>query len=134
MHGSAALTYSVSVVATAALFNLVLTARIMLRRAETKIPDGPGDDALLYGRIRAQANFHEFVPMLLALLVLLAFEGANVRWLYGIAGLLLVLRLSHIVGMDRPSPNAFRSVGALGTWLLTAAIPAWALIACSSSL
>lgn len=133
MHGTSALTYSVNIVAAAALFNLTLTVRIMLRRAATKIPDGAGDDALLYGRIRAQANFHEFVPLLLALLSLLAFEGADVRWLYGMAALLLVLRISHMLGMDRQSPNAFRSVGALGTWLLTGVIPVWALIACSST-
>jgi uncharacterized protein len=127
MSNPQAIQFAITIFATCVLFNLVLTARIMLRRLATRIADGHGDDPLLYGRVRAQANFHEFVPLLAVLLAMLAFKGVGIHLLYGASLILLVLRLLHMLGMDRPSPNVLRTVGANGTWLLTALVAVWAL-------
>ena len=48
----------------------------------------------------------------------------NKEW----AVLIIVARISHAIGMDRPSPNPFRVGGTAGTWIVLLVLSVWLLI------
>jgi hypothetical protein len=109
------------------LLFLVLSIRVVRVRGQAKVSLGDGGDQNLLSRIRAHANFAEYVPMLLILLALCEYiTGPNVL-VKGLGGLIVVARCAHAFGMPRPAPNVFRLVGALGSWLALLVLSAWVL-------
>lgn len=109
------------------LLALWLAARVTQLRMRHNISLGDaGNDALL-GRMRAHANFAEYAPLFLILLALLELAHGAVSWLW-IAGAVFVLaRVAHLLGMDRPAPNALRIAGTMLTWLSLGALSGMAL-------
>ncbi|WP_439532742.1 MAPEG family protein [Polymorphobacter sp.] len=106
-----------------------LSMRVVRVRLSSKVSLGDGGDSVLLGRIRAHANFAEYVPFLLVLLLAIELSlkaTPNTLWLAALA--LPVVRLAHAIGMDRPAPNNYRAAGALGTWVLIAVLSVWALV------
>jgi uncharacterized membrane protein YecN with MAPEG domain len=122
----------VATLVSAGLCGLVflwLSVRVVRVRLSAKVSLGDGGDALLLSRIRAHANFAEYVPMLLVLMLAIELSlkaTPTTLWLPALA--LPLVRLAHAVGMDRPAPNPFRAAGALGTWVMLAGLSVWALI------
>ena len=118
--------------ATAALLSLLyvlLIVRIGQLRWKHKVSIGDGGQADLLMRMRTQANFAEYVPLILILMGLLEGAGAN-RQVLAVSGTLLVLfRILHYMGMPRKAPNPFRAIGAAGTVFLLIAGAIWGLIA-----
>lgn len=110
------------------LIYLVLSYRVSQTRMAEKIAMGDGGNANLIARMRTQANFGEYVPIILILMALIEFEtGYSV--LLGIVSAVLILgRVLHAVGMNRPSPNPFRVSGTAGTWITLLILSAWGLI------
>ncbi len=111
-----------------AVVNLWLSIRTGQVRRAAQVSVGDGENALLKARMRAHANFIEYVPMALILMALIDSSGANSRllWLFGIA--LVIGRIIHPFGMERPSPNPFRVTGIMLTYLVTVALIVWAII------
>lgn len=110
-----------------ALVYLVLIVSVGRLRGRHKVSIGDGGHADLLMRMRTQANFIEYVPLLLVLMALLEGAGANRRVL-AVAGTLLILfRILHFLGMPRPVPNAFRATGAAGTIFMLAGAAIWGL-------
>ncbi|WP_439546197.1 MAPEG family protein [Sandarakinorhabdus sp.] len=110
------------------LIFLGLTWGVVARRVSGKIMIGDGGDAQMLQRIRAHANFTEHVPLILILMAAVELaSGHGSPLLWGAGGLLVVARIAHAIGMMRPSPNPFRAVGALASWLLILALSLWAL-------
>ena len=103
------------------ILSVVLSFRVTLARAKTKvlIGDGvgaPGTETLL-SRIRTHGNFIEHVPLALILLGGVEVSGAS-RLTCGVfAAMLIASRLMHAVGMPMSAPNVFRAGGAILTWL-----------------
>lgn len=86
--------------AACALINLWLAIRVgQVRRAE-RISIGDGGNERLIARMRAQLNFAENAPFVLILLGLVELAVGTQWWLWGIAGLFVVARLLHPIGMD----------------------------------
>lgn len=110
------------------LILFVLSLRVVMVRGSAKVSLGDGGDSILLGRIRAHANFSEYVPIILILMGLIeSHTGAGVG--IGVVGITLVLcRIAHAFGMGRPAPNPGRLVGALGTFILLAVTSVWALV------
>ena len=110
------------------LIYLVLSYRVSQTRMSEKIAMGDGGNADLVARMRTQANFGEYVPIILILMALIEYEtGYSV--LLGIVSAVLILgRLLHAVGMGRPAPNPFRISGTAGTWIVLLVLSLWALI------
>jgi uncharacterized membrane protein YecN with MAPEG domain len=74
---------------------LALTAGVIRLRRGRRVDMGDGDDLLLRRRLRGHANFAEYVPLGLLLLLLLE-QGAWPFWLLHLLGLtLLAGRLAH---------------------------------------
>ena len=78
-----------------ALWFLVLSARVVQRRTSAKINLGDGGDAEMQRRIRAHANFAEYVPLLLVLLGFLELRHQSIYLLHALGATLLVARLLH---------------------------------------
>ena len=86
---------------------IYLSYRVIARRRSEKIAIGLGGNSALERAARVQANFAEYVPLALVLMLLAEIAGTP-RWLLHIAGLaLLAGRLSHAWGVSR-SPEDFR--------------------------
>lgn len=109
------------------LLYLVLSYRVSQGRMGAKVSLGDGGNAALQARIRAHANFSEYVPLILVLMAVieLARGAGALLWLLGLA--LIVSRILHAVGLGRPAPNPYRMAGTAGTWLLLLITSLWAL-------
>lgn len=110
------------------LLYFVLSLRVGMVRLASKVSIGDGGNDLLLSRIRAHANFAEYVPICLILIA--AIEASwtvspKGLWLAGLA--LVIVRVSHAVGMTRPAPNPYRVIGAAGTWLTMLGLSLWAI-------
>ena len=108
-------------------FYLVLSARVSRGRMRYRVSLGDGGNQDLLARMRAHANFIEYVPLLLILIGVLEISSADPVALAAGGGLLVVFRLMHVIGIPRPAPNIFRFVGASGTYLLLLAASIWGL-------
>ncbi|HEX9447539.1 MAG TPA: MAPEG family protein [Dongiaceae bacterium] len=104
-------TTSVYAILLAILF-LVLSVRAMLGRHRARVPFGEGASEELRRRLRAHANFAEYVPISLILMALLELQGAGSIVLNVIGLLLLAGRLAHAYGISRiPEHPRSRSIG-----------------------
>ncbi len=110
------------------LILFVLSYRVIAVRASAKVSLGDGGDPLLLSRIRAHANFAEYVPIILVLMGVIETD-VGPGPLLGVIGVALVLcRIAHAIGMNRPAPNPGRMVGVAGTFLILLALSIWALV------
>lgn len=99
--------------AAAALINVWLIVRIERLRFSDKVVHGDGGHALLARRMRAQSNFIENAPLVLILIAVIELAGSGALWLAVVAGLFVLGRVAHGLGMDSPKPNPLRALGTL---------------------
>lgn len=115
------------------LILLVLSVRVSMVRVAAKVNIGDGGDLKLLSRIRAQANFVEYVPLILVLMGMVEANVAAVErqpsLTLGVLGISLVLcRVAHAWGMSMPAPNPGRMVGTAGTFIILTVLSVWALV------
>ncbi|MEN8718684.1 MAG: MAPEG family protein [Oceanococcaceae bacterium] len=79
---------------------LLLTARVIRGRQTKSINLGSGNDADMERRIRGHANFVEYVPMILLLMLLLELSQVNALLLHGVGLALLAGRILHGVALS----------------------------------
>ena len=109
------------------LLNLWLSIRTGMLRVRGKASIGDGGDPLLLARMRAHANFVEYVPMALILMALIELIVGHSTILWAVGSLLVVGRLIHPFGMERAAPNPFRVGGILITYLVTLGLVGWGI-------
>jgi uncharacterized membrane protein YecN with MAPEG domain len=78
-----------------AIWYLVLCVRIIQYRGKAKINLGDGGDAHMFRLQRAQANFGEYVPLLLLMMGFLELSHWSVYVLHALGVGLLLARLLH---------------------------------------
>lgn len=127
MHIAAAPQITLIIAAALALLNVWLGIRIVRVRVSQKVSLGYGEVPGMEGRCRAHANFNEYVPMALILMGLIEMNVGASRWLWVIGALLVVARVVHPFGMDRPTPNNYRAAGAGLTFLSMLLLIGWAI-------
>jgi hypothetical protein len=110
-----------------ALLLLVLSARVIQARGQTKVFMGDGGNELMIRRMRGQANFVEYVPMALILMALLEYRGSAPWLLHALGVTLLVARLLH--GYTFAFAKHFPP-GRFGGAVLTQAVIGVAALAC----
>jgi uncharacterized membrane protein YecN with MAPEG domain len=113
------------------LLFLVLSYRVVQVRQSAKVELGDGGDTLLLARIRAHANFAEYVPICLILIgvVEISYDEAPFA-LWGVGLALIVVRIAHALGMAKRGANAARIIGITGitgTWAVMLALSLWAI-------
>ena len=84
----------------AALVNFWLSWRVAQVREAEKIWVGDGGNARLVARMRAQLNFAEYAPVVLLLIALIEWARGTHWWLAVVAGLFVLGRVLHGLGMD----------------------------------
>lgn len=109
------------------LIFVVLSFRVVRVRTSAKISLGDGGDQTLLSRIRAHANFAEYVPLLLILLALVEYINGTNDLVKAIGTLIVVSRIAHAIGMARHGANIFRVVGAVGTLSALMLLSGWVL-------
>lgn len=109
-----------------ALLFLILTYGVIAGRLTKRIAFGTGGHDDMTKRVRAHANFAEFVPLALLLVMFSEMQAAPL-WTIHLAGLLLVLsRLLHAWGIYHPVlDNWQRKAGALSTHIVILAAALW---------
>ena len=119
------LTYTLMFAVAFALINLWLSFRTAKTRIGSKVMVGDGGNPLLTARMRAHANFLEYVPLALILIGLIEMRVGASRLLFGLGIALVLARIAHPYGMERPAPNPYRAGGILVTYAVTIALMVW---------
>lgn len=103
----------------------ILTLWVVGGRGQFNVMHGDGGRTELHRRIRAHANFAEFVPLILVLVGLLEVGGASATRIHWLLAPLVVARLMHPVGMVAREHSvqqyAFRAPGAVVTLIVLVA-------------
>lgn len=124
------MTLAATLAAAAALgtIDLWLGLRIFRMRLRDEVLIGDGDDDVLSGRMRAHANLVEYAPFVLALMALIELARGTSPTLWVTAGIFVVARIAHPIGMDLRHSNVARAGGAILTWLVLAFLSGWAAL------
>ncbi|KAF1695625.1 hypothetical protein CSC62_10415 [Pseudoxanthomonas jiangsuensis] len=111
------------------LLYLLLSLRVVLRRKSSRIGIGTGGDTALALRVRVHANFAEYVPLALLLLLALLELSGTVAWFVWACGLILLLaRVLHAIGLGGSAGYSFgRFGGAVLTFAVLLAMAAMGL-------
>ncbi|WP_150291244.1 MAPEG family protein [Sphingobium estronivorans] len=118
---------TLTLAAACALLNMWLGIRCARIRLSASTLHGDGGHALLARRMRAHANFTEYVPMTLILFGLVELATGASMGLWGAALVLVVARIGHGFGMDADEPTIGRAGGALMTWAVMIGLAVTAL-------
>jgi uncharacterized membrane protein YecN with MAPEG domain len=93
-----------------ALLFIYLSVRVMRARQMAGVAIGTGGNPRLERRIRVHANFAEYVPLALVLLVLLEMRGNAAWYLHVLCLALLAGRAAHAYGVSQ-EPDDMRMRG-----------------------
>ena len=114
--------------AACAIVNIWLGSRIAAYRKAFAVSVGDGGHEPLLRRMRAQANFVEHAPFVLILLAGLELSGSNRIALAIIAGVFIIARVLHGLGMDGGDRKQFRMYGMITSSLVTLTLTVWAIL------
>ena len=112
------------------LLLIALSIRVIRLRREHRVGLGTGEHPELLRAIRVQANFTEYVPLALVLLLLLELSHRVPVWALHLLGLLLFIgRIAHAVGVSRSAgTTAGRAIGIGCTFTMIVASAVWLLV------
>jgi uncharacterized membrane protein YecN with MAPEG domain len=110
--------------AVLALWFVVLSLCIISRRRSAKVSLGDGGNPLLQRAIRAQANFAEYVPLALLLLLVLELSRFSIYLVHAVGITLLVARLLHGYAMAFRAEFRFGRVWGAGLTFLVLIVEA----------
>ncbi len=106
-----------------------LSFRVVQIRQSARVSLGDGGDELLLSRIRAHANFAEYVPICLILIAAIEVSDTTSPPALYAAGIALVaVRAAHAIGLAQGGPNRWRVAGTAGTWTIMVGLSLWALV------
>ena len=108
-----------------ALLNIWLSVRVGQVRRSEQISVGDGGNERVVRRMRAHANFSENAWIVLLLVLVLELSVGTSVWLWVAAGLFVLARVGHGLGMD--GWYAGRAAGTAITFLLEIALGLWAI-------
>ncbi|GAA4041521.1 MAPEG family protein [Parerythrobacter jejuensis] len=103
--------------AAAALINFWLALRIGQLRLKQKVVHGDDAGGPLTRRMRAQLNFVENTPFVLVLIAAIELTGKGSPWLAYVAGIYMLGRIAHGIGMDGETGTKPRQIGVIVTML-----------------
>lgn len=114
--------------ALAALINLWLAIRCGRARVKGKVLHGDGGDATLSKHMRAHANYVEYTPFALVLIVLLDLLDQDGWLLAGSALAYFAARIFHGIGMQADKEGLPRGIGIGVTMLCLLGWSVWAVL------
>ena len=100
-----------------ALLYLGISGWVIRVRVQQKVYAGDKGDPVMANAMRLHANFAEYVPLALILLLLAEMQGAPALALHGLGAALLLARIMHALGMaSQPHKSPLRGGGAVLTF------------------
>jgi uncharacterized membrane protein YecN with MAPEG domain len=121
-------TPSIFYAAVLGLLLIALSAQVVLARRRYRVRLGAGSEEGMQQAMRVQANFAEYVPLAVLLLVLAELNRLPTVAVHVAGSLLVVSRLLHAWGLSRHPGRSFgRFWGTAGTWLVIAGLSLWLL-------
>ena len=116
------------------LLLITLSTQVVLARRRYRVGLGAGTEEGLEQAIRVQANFTEYVPFAVLLLVLAEITGLPGTAVHGAGILLLASRVLHAIGLSQSPGRSFgRFYGTAGTWLVIVALSLWLVFATTAA-
>ncbi len=103
--------------AAAAIINIWLSVRVGQLRIKHKVSIGDDAGGPLTARMRAQLNFVENTAFVLILIAAIELSGRGAPWLAYVAGIYMLGRVAHGVGMDGGTLGGGRRIGVIVTIL-----------------
>ena len=103
--------------AAAAIINIWLSVRVGQLRIKHKVSIGDDAGGPLTARMRAQLNFVENTAFVLIRIAAIELSGRGAPWLAYVAGIYMLGRVAHGVGMDGGSLGGGRRIGVIVTML-----------------
>ena len=101
------------------LLSLALAARVVQARSTENVIFGDGSSVVMQQRIRVHANFIEYVPLALLLLLVLELNSSSSLVLNGLGGTLALARVLHAFGLSTSTGTTpGRFLGTVLTWLV----------------
>lgn len=82
-----------------ALFYIFLSARVIRSRVTERVKIGTGGNRMVERRMRIHANFAEYVPLAVILLIVMEMQGRASWWLHLLCIVLVVARIGHVVAL-----------------------------------
>jgi uncharacterized membrane protein YecN with MAPEG domain len=105
--------------AIAGMMALLLASWVVRARRRFKTSLGTGKEPAVEMAVRVHANFIEYVPLALLLMLVGELNGLGAPVLHGAGVVLLASRVLHAVGLGRSPGRSFgRFYGTAGTWLV----------------
>ena len=100
-----------------ALVYVILSGWVIRVRVTQKVLAGDKGDPVMANAMRVHANFAEYVPLALILLLLAEMQGAPALALHALGAVLLLARIMHALGMATlPHKPPLRGGGAALTF------------------
>ena len=123
-------TPSVFYAALCGLLLIALSVQVVMARRRYRVGLGAGNEEGMERAMRVQANFAEYVPLAVVLLVLAELSGLPTGAVH-VAGIALVAsRVLHAWGLSHSAGRSFgRCYGTAGTWLVIIGLSRWLLCA-----
>jgi uncharacterized membrane protein YecN with MAPEG domain len=116
------------------LLLIALSTQVVLARRRFRVGLGHGTEDSLQQVVRVQANFTEYVPFAVLLLVLAEITGLPTEAVHGAGILLLASRLVHAWGLSHSPGRTFgRFYGTAGTWVTIVGLSLWLLYATTAA-
>ena len=98
--------------AIAAVFLVYLSVRVINQRRRKRISVGPAGDAEMERAMRVQANFTEYAPIGLLLLLIAELNGLAGLAAHALGATLIAARFIHFLGFrSAEAPGMFRVLG-----------------------
>ena len=105
-------------IALVALIFLYLSFKTISVRKKFQIAVGDGGNQELLRAMRVHANFSEYVPIALLLILTIELIGANKILVHCLSIILVIGRLAHAYGVSKTKENLlFRQLGMILTFL-----------------
>jgi uncharacterized membrane protein YecN with MAPEG domain len=110
------------------LLSTYLAFRTGSTRGRKGIVIGDGGDREMLLEMRRHANFVEYVPLALVLIMLLEMEGVRPLAIHALGATLVVGRVAHAAGLQADTMKSpLRAVGATFTALVIVVASVWAV-------
>ncbi len=101
------------------LMYLGLSYKVAATRRKLGVGAGDGDDSKLLKAIRIHANFIEYVPIAIILMLVAELNHTSSILLHICGVLLIIARVNHTLGLSKTlGASTYRIVGVLLTWLI----------------
>jgi uncharacterized protein len=116
------------------LLLIALSATVVLARRRFRVRIGDGNEEGMRQAMRVQANFTEYVPLAVVLLIVAEITGLPIMAVHAAGIVLVASRLIHAWGLSHSPGLTFgRFYGTAGTWIVITGLSLWILFATTTA-